>query len=107
MSYAEIERLKTSKPKNSFKIEVWQAELDKKVELYNKIKLSFDDLKDQGLTAEFIQAAHAEQHHGNPMEYNNIKAMEDEVVAYDEEQVKVLREQRQQQGSRVDKGIDH
>lgn len=95
--YAEIERLKDSEPWNPFKTKAWQAELDKKVAQYNDIKSSFDNLKDQGVTAELIQAVHAEEHRRNPTEYKNISDMEDEIVAYDQEQIEVLREERQQQ----------
>ena len=115
--YAEIERLKDNEPWNPFKTKAWQAELDKKVAQYNEIKSSFDDLKSQGVTKELIQAVHADEHRRNPTEYNNISAMEDEVTAYDQEQVEVLREQRQlllalqRQEARItrsaDKGIDH
>ena len=94
--YAEIERLKDNEPWNPFKTKAWQAELDKKVAQHNDIKSSFDDLKSQGVTKEFIQAVHADEHRRNPTEYQSISAMEDEIMAYDEEQVKVLREQRQQ-----------
>lgn len=116
--YAEIERLKDNEPWNPFKIKAWQADLDKKVAQYNKIKSSFDDLKSQGVTAELIQAVHAEEHRRNPTEYQCISAMEDEVVAYEQEQTIVLREQRQQQlalqryekkemnTDRIDKGVD-
>ena len=95
--YAEIERLKDSEPWNPFKIKAWQAELDKKVAQYNEIKSSFDDLKSQGVTAELIRAVHADEHRKNPTEYQSISTMEDEVAAYDQEQVKAVREQRQQQ----------
>lgn len=114
--YAEIEQLKDSKPKNPFKVKAWQAELDKKIEQYNRIKLSFSDLKDQGVTAELMQAVYATAHRRNPIEYNNISAMQEEVAVYEQEQVKVLREQRQQQLALqkqevqldvVDKGIEY
>ena len=95
--YAEIEQLKDNEPWNPFKTKAWQAELDKKVAQYNDIKSSFDDLKNQGVTPELIKAIHAEEHRRNPVEYKAISDMEDEVAAYDQEQVKVLREQRQQQ----------
>ena len=95
--YTEIERLKDNEPWNPFKTKAWQAELDKKVAQHNNIESSFDDLKSQGVTKELIQAVHADEHRRNPVEYNNISAMEDEVAAYDQEQVEVLREQRQQQ----------
>ena len=95
--YTEIERLKDNEPWNPFKTKAWQAELDKKVDQYNEIKSSFDDLKSQGVTKELIQAVHADEHRRNPMEYQCISAMEDEVVAYDQEQTVFLREQRQQQ----------
>ena len=95
--YAEIERLKDNEPWNPFKTKAWQAELDNKVAQYNEVKSSFDDLKNQGITKELLQAVHAEAHRRNPTEYQSISAMEDEVVAYDQEQVKILREQRQQQ----------
>ena len=100
--YAEIERLKDNEPWNPFKTKAWQAELDKKVAQHNDIKALFDDLKDQGVTAELIQAVHADEHRRNSVEYNNISDMEDEVAAYD--QVKVLREQRQKEI--VDKGME-
>ncbi|WP_298974688.1 MobQ family relaxase [uncultured Psychrobacter sp.] len=93
--YAEIERLKDNEPWNPFKTKAWQAELDKKVAQYNEIKSSFDDLKIQGVTKELIQAVHAEEHRRNPTKYQNISAMEDEVAAYDQEQIEVLREHRQ------------
>ena len=93
--YAEIERLKDSEPWNPFKTKAWQAELDKKVAQYNEIKSSFDDLKNQGVTKELIQAVHAEEHRRNPTKYQSISAMEDEVAAYDQEQIEVLREHRQ------------
>ena len=54
-------------------------------------------MKNQGVTKELIQEVHAEEHRRNPTEYQSISAMEDEVVAYDQEQVKAVREQRQQQ----------
>lgn len=95
--YAEIERLKDNEPWNPFKTKAWQAELDKKVAQYNNIKSSFDDLKSQGVTKELIQAVHAEEHHRNPTEYQSISALEDEIMAYEQEQVEALREQRQQQ----------
>ena len=95
--YAEIERIKDNEPWNPFKTKAWQAELDKKVAQYNDIKSSFDDMKNQGVTKELIQEVHAEEHRRNPTEYQSISAMEDEVVAYDQEQVKAVREQRQQQ----------
>ena len=95
--YADIERLKTNELWNPFKTKAWQAELDRKVAQYNEIKSSFDDLKNQGVTNELIQAVHADEHRRNPTEYMNISDMEDEVAAYDQEQVKVLKEQRQQQ----------
>ncbi|WP_182407633.1 MobQ family relaxase [Psychrobacter sp. GP33] len=95
--YAEIQRLKHNEPWNPFKTKAWQAELDKKVAQHNDIKSSFDDLKNQGVTAELIQAVHADEHRRNPVEYQSISTMEDEVAAYDQEQVKILREQRQQQ----------
>lgn len=105
--YAEIERLKDSEPWNPFKTKAWQAELDKKVAQHNDIKSSFDDLKIQGVTKELIQAVHAEEHRRNPTEYQSISAMEDEIVAYDQEQVEVLREQRQEREiKRLDKGRD-
>ena len=105
--YAEIERLKDSEPWNPFKTKAWQAELDKKVAQHNDIKSSFDDLKIQGVTKELIQAVHAEEHRRNPTEYQSISAMEDEIVAYDQEQVEVLREQRQEREiKRLDKGMD-
>ena len=94
--YAEIERLKDNEPWNPFKTKAWQAELDKKVAQYNEIKSSFDDLKSQGVTTELIKEVHADKHRRNPTEYQSISTMEDEVAAYDQEQVKVLREQRQQ-----------
>ena len=46
------------------------------------------------------------------MEYQSISAMEDEVAAYDQEQIEVLREQRQhqlelkRQDVRVDQDIE-
>jgi len=95
--YAEIQRLKHNEPWNPFKTKAWQAELDKKVAQHNNIESSFDDLKSKGVTKELIQAVHADEHRKNPVEYNNISAMEDEVAAYDQERVEVLREQRQQQ----------
>ena len=95
--YAEIEQLKDNEPWNPFKIKAWQAELDKKVAQYNEIKSSFDDLKRKGVTAELIQEVHTGAHRRNPTEYQSISAMEGEVAAYDQEQVEVLREQRQQQ----------
>ena len=95
--YAEIERLKDNEPWNPFKTKAWQAELDKKVAQHNDIKSTFDDLKNQGVTTELIQAVHAEEHRRNPTEYQSISAMEDEVIAYEQEQIEVLREQRQQQ----------
>jgi hypothetical protein len=95
--YAEIERLKDNEPWNPFKTKAWQADLDKKVAQYNKIKSSFDDLKSQGVTPELIQKVHAEEHRRNPTEYQNISSIEDEIMEYDQEQVKALREQRQQQ----------
>ena len=95
--YAEIERLKDNEPWNPFKTKAWEAELDNKVALYNEVKSSFDGLKDQGVTVELIQEVHAREHRRNPTEYQSISAMEDEVAAYDQEQVEVLREQRQQQ----------
>ena len=54
-------------------------------------------MKDQGVTAEFVKAVHTAEHRRNPVEYNVISDMEDEVVAYDQEQDKILREQRQEQ----------
>lgn len=95
--YAEIQRLKHNEPWNPFKTKAWQAELDKKVSQHNNIESSFDDLKIQGVTPELIQAVHADEHRRNPVEYNAISDMEDEVVAYDQEQVETLKEQRQQQ----------
>lgn len=95
--YAEIERLKDNEPWNPFKTKAWEAELDNKVALYNEVKSSFDGLKNQGVTVELIQEVHAREHRRNPTEYQSISAMEDEVAAYDQEQVEVLREQRQQQ----------
>lgn len=95
--YAEIERLKDNEPWNPFKTKAWQAELDNKVAQYNEVKSSFDDLKNQGVTAELIRAVHADEHRKNPTEYQSISAMEDEIMAHDQEQVEVLREQRQQQ----------
>ena len=95
--YAEIERLKDNEPWNPFKTKAWQAELDKKVAQYNEIKSSFDDLKSQGVTKELIQAVHAEEHRRNPTQYQRISVMEDEVAAYDQEQIELLREQRQQE----------
>ena len=95
--YAEIERLKDNEPWNPFKTKTWQAELDRKVARYNEIKSSFDDLKSQGVTKELIQVVHAEEHRRNPTKYQSISTMEDEVASYDQEQVKALREQRQQQ----------
>src|SRR5699024_6235531 len=91
--YAEIERLKDSEPWNPFKIKAWQAELDKKVAQYNEIKSSFDDLKNQGVIKELIQEVHAEEHRRNPTRYQSISAMEDEIMAYDQAQVELLREQ--------------
>ena len=117
--YAEIERLKDNEPWNPFKTKAWQAELDKKIAQHNEIKSSFDDLKNQGVTKELIQAVHADEYSRNPMQYQNISAMEDEIMAYDQEQIEVLREQRQQQlvlqrqqrqemsVGKTDKGIDH
>ena len=117
--YAEIERLKDNEPWNPFKTKAWQAELDKKIAQHNEIKSSFDDLKIQGVTKELIQAVHADEYSRNPMQYQNISAMEDEIMAYDQEQIEVLREQRQQQlvlqrqqrqemsVGKTDKGIDH
>ncbi len=108
--YAEIERIKDNEPWNPFKTKAWQAELDKKVAQYNGIKSSFDDLKNQGVTAELIQGVHAEEHRRNPIGYKAISDMEDEVAAYDQEQARALRDQRQQllalkrQGIRVDIG---
>ena len=95
--YAEIERLKDNEPWNPFKTKAWQAELDKKVAQYNDIKSSFDDLKSHGVTKELIQAVYAEEHRKNPTEYQSISAMEDEIMAYEQDQIEVLREQRQQQ----------
>lgn len=95
--YAEIERLKDNEPWNPFKTKAWQAELDKKAAQHNDIKSLFDDLISQGVTSELVQAVHAEEHHRNPVEYKSISDMEDEIAAYDQEQVNVLREQRQQQ----------
>ena len=94
--YAEIDRLKANEPWNPFKKKAWQAELNKKVAQHKDIKSSFDDLKNQGVTKELIRVVHADEHRRNPVEYNNISAMEDEVAAYDQEQIEVLREQRQQ-----------
>jgi hypothetical protein len=114
--YAEIERLKDNEPWNPFKTKAWQAELDKKVAQYNEIKSSFDDLKYQGVTKELIQAVYVEEHRRNPKKYQSISAMEDEVMGYDQEQIEVLREQRQQQlalqrqeviADKPDKGIEH
>lgn len=93
--YAEIERLKDNEPWNPFKTKAWQAELDRKVAQYNEIKSSFDDLKSQSVTKELIQAIHADEHLRNPAEYQSISAMEDEIMAYEQEQIEVLREQRQ------------
>lgn len=113
--YAEIERIKDNEPWNPFKTKAWQAELDKKVAQYNEIKSSFDDLKSQGVTKELIQAVHAEEHRRNPVGYKAISDMEDEVAAYDQEQVEVLRVQRQQQAAlkrqevivhKTDKGME-
>ena len=113
--YAEIERLKDNEPWNPFKTKAWQAELDKKVAQHNDIKSSFDGLKVQGVTKELIQAVHAEEHRRNPEGYKAISDLEDEVATYDHEQVKVLREQRQQQVAlkrqevtvdKADKGIE-
>ena len=95
--YAEIERLKDNEPWNPFKTKAWQAELDRKVAQYNEIKSSFDDLKNQGVTKELIQAVHADEHRRNPTVYKNISDMEDEVAAYDKKQAELIREQRQQQ----------
>ena len=110
--YAEIERLKDNEPWNPFKTKAWQAELDEKVAQYNDIKSSFDDLKSKGVTKEFVQAIHADEHRRNPTEYKNISDMEDEIIAYDQEQIEVLREQRKQRldmqpQQRVDKGMEH
>ena len=114
--YAEIERLKDNEPWNPFKTKAWQAELDKKVAQYNDIKSSFDDLKSKGVTKELVQAVHADEHRRNPTEYKNISDMEDEIIAYDQEQVEALRGQRQQQlalkrqevkVAKADKGIEH
>ena len=114
--YAEIERLKDNEPWNPFKTKAWQAELDKKVAQYSEIKSSFDDLKYQGVTKELIQAVYAEEHRRNPKKYQSISAMEDEIMGYDQEQIEVLREQRQQQlalqrqeviADKPDKGIEH
>lgn len=71
--------------------------MDKKVAQYNEIKSSFDKLKSKGVTKEIVQAIHADEHRRNPVEYQSISAMEDEIAAYDQEQIEVLREQRQQQ----------
>ena len=62
-----------------------------------EVNSSFDDLKIQGVTKELIRAVHADEHRRDPTAYNNISAMEDEVATYDQEQVKILREQRQHQ----------
>ena len=110
--YAEIERLKDNEPWNPFKTKAWQAELDEKVAQYNDIKSSFDDLKSKGVTKEFVQAIHADEHRRNPTEYKNISDMEDEIIAYNQEQIEVLREQRKQRldmqpQQRVDKGMEH
>nr|WP_181717006.1 MobQ family relaxase [Psychrobacter sp.]QJS05583.1 mobilization protein MobA [Psychrobacter sp.] len=106
--HVEIERLKDNEPWNPFKKKAWQAELDKKVAQHNDIKSSFDDLKDQGVTAELIQAVHADEHRRNPTEYQIISGMEDEIMAYDHEQVEVLREQRQERKiERVGKDVDY
>lgn len=113
--YAEIERLKDNEPWNPFKTKAWQADLDKKVAQYNKIKSSFDDLKSQGVTPELIQKIHAEEHRRNPTEYQSISSMEDEIMEYEQDQIEVLRGQRQQQVALqrsevkvdvVDKGVD-
>ena len=108
--YAEIERIKDNEPWNPFKTKAWQAELDNKVAQHNKIKSAFDDLKSQGVTKELIRAVHAQEHRRNPTEYQSISTMEDEIMAYDQEQVEVLREQRQQRKDiKVDikdKGMD-
>ena len=110
--YAEIEKLKDNEPWNPFKTKAWQAELDKKVAQYNEVKSSFYDLKSKGVTKEFVQAIHADEHRRNPTEYKNISDMEDEIIAYDQEQIEVLREQRKQRldmqpQQRVDKGMEH
>lgn len=114
--YTEIERLKDNEPWNPFKTKAWQAELDKKVAQYSEIKSSFDDLKYQGVTKELIQAVYAEEHRRNPKKYQSISAMEDEIMGYDQEQIEVLREQRQlllalqrQEviADKPDKGIEH
>lgn len=60
------------------------------------MKSSFNDLKDQGVTAELIQAVDTEERRRNPTEYKNISAMKYEVAAYDQKKIETLREQRQQ-----------
>ena len=92
--YAEMTRLKENKPRNPFKTKAWQAQLDGSVEQYDKVRRNITNMKSLGVTPEIKQDVYRAAHHKSPERYNEIRVMEEEVAAYDKEQIETVRQQR-------------
>ena len=110
--YAEITRLKDSKPLNPFKTKSWQAQLDDSVAQYDKVRRNITNMKSLGVTPEIKEAVYKTAQRRNPERYNEICDMEREIVAYDKKQLETAKQQRleqlalQRKEDRVDRGIE-
>lgn len=104
----KINQLRDNKPFNPFKVKVWQQDIDKRVEQYNKIKAHHDQLKANGITKEHRTQAMRDYYLERPEAYDTLVDIQQQLKEHDQQQ-----QQREQEQQRVrvasrdnDKGME-